>query len=181
VGQVQVQGRSKLPALCDASPPRTHHIYTYQQGMASLIQAVDVGKMQAGMSASLAAGIDPTAVIRAFQASPSLAKAMENPRVMAALMDMARCVVGVWRRHRWCWLGWGLCEVLRRQSARRGDSSHSLSQLTLLPSLSVPARAPTHAHHTTATVRMLSKSTKGTRTLLKQQWRRARYCNSCSR
>lgn len=59
------------------------------QGLASIIQGVDLDKVSAGMSATLQAGIDPARLIQRFQESPSLAKAMENPRVLAALMDMA--------------------------------------------------------------------------------------------
>lgn len=61
-----------------------------QQGLASIIANVDMDKVSQGMSATLQAGIDPTQLIERFQQSPSLAKAMENPRVLAALMDMAR-------------------------------------------------------------------------------------------
>jgi len=60
------------------------------QGLASIIQNVDMSKVSQGMSATLQAGIDPARLIERFQQSPSLAKAMENPRVLAALMDMAR-------------------------------------------------------------------------------------------
>lgn len=60
------------------------------QGLASIIQGVDLNKVSQGMTATLQAGIDPSQLIQRFQQSPSLAKAMENPRVLAALMDMAR-------------------------------------------------------------------------------------------
>lgn len=59
------------------------------------------------MSATLQAGIDPAAIVQRFQQSPTLAKAMENPRVMAALMDMARCSLGhwgLWHTPRFCLL-----------------------------------------------------------------------------
>jgi hypothetical protein len=59
------------------------------QGLASIIQNVDLSRVSQGMSATLQAGIDPAALIQRFQQSPTLAKAMENPRVLAALMDMA--------------------------------------------------------------------------------------------
>lgn len=74
-------------------PLTTAHL----QGMASIIQNVDVTKMTKGVSATLQAGIDPAALTKRFQQSPSLAKAMENPRVMAALMDMARWGQGACR------------------------------------------------------------------------------------
>jgi hypothetical protein len=59
------------------------------QGLTSIMQGVDLDKVSAGMSATLQAGIDPARLIQRFEASPSLAKAMQNPRVLAALMDMA--------------------------------------------------------------------------------------------
>lgn len=60
-----------------------------EKGLASIIQGVDLNKVSQGMTATLQAGIDPSQLIQRFQQSPSLAKAMENPRVLAALMDMA--------------------------------------------------------------------------------------------
>lgn len=60
-----------------------------ETGFKSIMQGVDLDKVSAGMSATLQAGIDPVRLIQRFEASPSLAKAMQNPRVLAALMDMA--------------------------------------------------------------------------------------------
>lgn len=67
-----------------------HTLLVAVQGLASIIQGVDMSKIPQGISATLQAGIDPARLVERFRESPSLAKAMENPRVLAALMDLAR-------------------------------------------------------------------------------------------
>jgi hypothetical protein len=89
----------------------------HPQGLASIIQHVDLNRVSQGMSATLQAGIDPAALIQRFQQSPTLAKAMENPRVLAALMDMAR---------------WGHAQS--ETVMVRGSSSHIWSSLLVVTS-----------------------------------------------
>ncbi len=60
------------------------------QGLGKMLSNLDASKMAAGMSASSQAGLDPTALFERFNASPTLAARMQDPRVLAALMDMAR-------------------------------------------------------------------------------------------
>ena len=55
-----------------------------------MLSGLDAQRMAAGLSASSAAGIDPAALFERFSASPTLGPRMSNPRVLAALMDMAR-------------------------------------------------------------------------------------------
>jgi hypothetical protein len=63
-------------------------------GLSSQLLGLDPRRMAEGMAASRAAGLDPAALLAAFHASPSLAPRMSNPRVLTALMDLARWVAG---------------------------------------------------------------------------------------
>lgn len=74
--------------LFHSSPPSPHT--TPPQGFASIIKGIDMERVSEGMSAAQQAGIDPAALVQRFQQSPTLAEAIKSPRVMAALMDMAR-------------------------------------------------------------------------------------------
>jgi hypothetical protein len=71
---------------------------------------LDAAKMQQGLQATMDAGLDPAAIVARFQQSPSLATAMQNPRVMAALMDMAR------------WVAWA---ALRAERQIEGSAAES--------------------------------------------------------
>lgn len=63
------------------------------QGLAHMFSGLDPSKMAAGLQASHQAGLDAAQLMERLQQSPTLAARMNNPRVLAALMDMARCAV----------------------------------------------------------------------------------------
>eukprot|EP00878_Enallax_costatus_P024991 GHUV01026707.1.p1 GENE.GHUV01026707.1~~GHUV01026707.1.p1 ORF type:complete len:385 (+),score=94.03 GHUV01026707.1:234-1388(+) len=60
-----------------------------QSGLGSMLSGLDPAKLQSQLSDSNQAGLDPTALFERFQQSPSLGPRMSDPRVLAALMDMA--------------------------------------------------------------------------------------------
>jgi hypothetical protein len=55
-----------------------------------MFAGVDPSKMAAGIAATQQSGLDAARLLERFHASPSLSQRMTNPRVLAALMDMAR-------------------------------------------------------------------------------------------
>lgn len=55
-----------------------------------MLSHLDPSRLQAQLSDSNQAGLDPTDLFERFQQSPTLGPRMSDPRVLAALMDMAR-------------------------------------------------------------------------------------------
>jgi hypothetical protein len=49
-------------------------------------------RLEAGLAASRAAGIDPSAIFARLSNHPALGPKLQNPRVLAALMDCVRWV-----------------------------------------------------------------------------------------
>ncbi|KAF8069370.1 TIC40 [Scenedesmus sp. PABB004] len=60
-----------------------------QSGLDRMLSQLDAAKMASGLSASSRAGLDPAALFERFSQSPTLAPRMNDPRVLAALMDLA--------------------------------------------------------------------------------------------
>lgn len=60
-----------------------------QSGLDKMFAGLDPSQMAAGIAATQRSGLEPAALLERFSASPSLSQRMNNPRVLAALMDMA--------------------------------------------------------------------------------------------
>ncbi|WIA10443.1 hypothetical protein OEZ85_010635 [Tetradesmus obliquus] len=60
-----------------------------QSGLDKMFAGLDPSQMAAGIAATQRSGLEPSALLERFSASPSLSQRMNNPRVLAALMDMA--------------------------------------------------------------------------------------------
>jgi hypothetical protein len=61
-----------------------------RQGLDKIFTGLDPSKMASGIASAQQGGLDAARLLERFHASPSLSQRMTNPRVLAALMDMAR-------------------------------------------------------------------------------------------
>jgi hypothetical protein len=61
-----------------------------RQGLDKMFTGLDPSKMASGIASAQQGGLDAARLLERFHASPSLSQRMTNPRVLAALMDMAR-------------------------------------------------------------------------------------------
>ncbi len=70
---------------CPSPPP---HLSSSHQGLDRVVSSMPVEKLQEGMAASRAAGMDPASLFQRMMSNPRLAKHLQNPRVFAALMEI---------------------------------------------------------------------------------------------
>jgi hypothetical protein len=63
------------------------------QGLDKVWSSMGAERLEAGLAASRAAGIDPSAIFARLSGHPTLGPKLQNPRVLAALMDCCRWAV----------------------------------------------------------------------------------------
>jgi hypothetical protein len=78
-----------IPAAAAATSLLLLHQFL-RQGLDKMFTGLDPSKMASGIASAQQGGLDAARLLERFHASPSLSQRMTNPRVLAALMDMAR-------------------------------------------------------------------------------------------